>query len=229
MNVAIIPARGGSKRIPRKNIKGFLGRPIIAYSIRAAIESGLFDEVMVSTDDEEIAEIARNCGANVPFARSNENANDYATTIDVLVEVLESYKALNRSFEIGCCIYPTAPFVSAEILQKSYQMLQNEGFDSVYPVQKFSFPPQRSVIFEDNKLRWQNSENALTRSQDLTPLYHDAGQFYFFKTEKLLQNRSILTENTSGIVISEMDAHDIDNEEDWQVAEFKYRLKNLHS
>lgn len=229
MNVAIIPARGGSKRIPRKNIKGFLGRPIIAYSIRAAIESGLFDEVMVSTDDEEIAEIARNCGASVPFARSNENANDYATTIDVLVEVLESYKALNRSFEIGCCIYPTAPFVSAEILQKSYQMLQNEGFDSVYPVQKFSFPPQRSVIFEDNKLRWQNSENALTRSQDLTPLYHDAGQFYFFKTEKLLQNRSILTENTSGIVISEMDAHDIDNEEDWQVAEFKYRLKNLHS
>ena len=224
--IAIIPARGGSKRIPRKNIKGFLGKPIIAYSIEAAFESKLFDEVMVSTDDEEIAEIARQYGANVPFARSEKNANDYATTIDVLVEVLETYKALNRTFETACCIYPTAPFVSAEILEKSYQMLQNEDFDSVYPVQRFSFPPQRSVIFEDKKLRWQSPENAQIRSQDLTPLYHDAGQFYFFKTEKLLQSRSILTKNTSGIVISEMDAHDIDNEEDWAVAEFKFRLKS---
>ena len=224
--IAIIPARGGSKRIPRKNIKDFLGKPIIAYSIEAALKSGLFGEVMVSTDDEEIAEIARNCGAKVPFARSSENANDYATTIDVLVEVLENYKAQNQFFETACCIYPTAPFVSSEILQKSYQMLQNEDFDSVYPVQKFSFPPQRSVIFEDKKLRWQSPENAQVRSQDLTPLYHDAGQFYFFKTEKLLQNRSILTNNTSGIIISEMDAHDIDNEEDWAVAEFKYRLKS---
>jgi pseudaminic acid cytidylyltransferase len=227
-NIAIIPARGGSKRIPRKNIKEFLGKPIIAYSIRAAIESGIFDEVMVSTDDDEIAEIARQCGANVPFVRSIKNANDYATTVDVLVEVLNNYKAQNQVFEIACCIYPTAPFVSAEILQKSYSILQNEGFDSVYPVQKFSSPPQRGVIFDDKKLRWQNPENAQVRSQDLTPLYHDAGQFYFFKTEKILQNRSLLTENTSGVVISEMDAHDIDNEEDWQVAEFKYRLKNIH-
>ncbi len=226
MTIAIIPARGGSKRIPRKNIKDFLGKPIIAYSIRAAINSGLFDEVMVSTDDEEIAEIARQSGANVPFIRSETNANDYATTVDVLVEVLENYKSLNRTFETACCIYPTAPFVSAEILQKSYQILQNENFDSVYPVQRFSFPPQRGVIFEDKRLFWQNPENAQVRSQDLTQLYHDAGQFYFFKTEKLLQSQSILTENTSGIVISEMDAHDIDNEEDWAVAEFKYRLKS---
>jgi pseudaminic acid cytidylyltransferase len=224
--LCIIPARGGSKRIPRKNIKDFLGKPIIAYSIEVALKSGLFDEVMVSTDDEEIAEIARNYGAKVPFVRSKENANDYATTIDVLVEVLENYKAQNQTFETGCCVYPTAPFVSPEILQKSFQMLKNEGFDSVYPVQKFSFPPQRSVVFKDNKLRWQNPENALARSQDLTPLYHDAGQFYFFRTEKLLKNRTILTENTSGIVISEMAAHDIDNEEDWAVAEFKYRLKS---
>lgn len=227
MTIAIIPARGGSKRIPRKNIKDFLGKPIIAYSIEAAIKSKLFDEVMVSTDDEEIAAIARQCGANVPFARSSENANDYATTVDVLVEVLESYKALNRTFEIGCCIYPTAPFVSTEILQKSYQILDNEKLDSIYPIQKFSFPPQRGVVFDEKKLRWQNPENAQVRSQDLTPIYHDAGQFYFFKTEKLLKNRSILTQNTSGIVISEMDAHDIDNEEDWKIAEFKYRLRSM--
>lgn len=227
MTIAIIPARGGSKRIPRKNIKDFLGKPIIAYSIEAAIKSKLFDEVMVSTDDEEIAAIARQCGANVPFARSSENANDYATTVDVLVEVLESYKALNRTFEIGCCIYPTAPFVSTEILQKSYQILDNEKLDSIYPIQKFSFPPQRGVVFDEKKLRWQNPENAQVRSQDLTPIYHDAGQFYFFKTEKLLKNRSILTQNTSGIVISEMDAHDIDNEEDWKIAEFKYQLRSM--
>ncbi|WP_435356283.1 pseudaminic acid cytidylyltransferase [Emticicia sp. SJ17W-69] len=227
MTIAIIPARGGSKRIPRKNIKDFLGKPIIAYSIEAAIESKLFDEVMVSTDDEEIAAIARQCGAKVPFARSSENANDYATTVDVLVEVLESYKALNRTFETGCCIYPTAPFVSAEILQKSFQILDNEKLDSIYPIQKFSFPPQRGVVFDAKKLRWQNPENAQIRSQDLTPIYHDAGQFYFFKTEKLLKNRSILTQNTSGIVISEMDAHDIDNEEDWKIAEFKYRLRSM--
>lgn len=224
--VAIIPARGGSKRIPRKNIKDFLGKPIIAYSIEAALESKLFTEVMVSTDDEEIAEIARSCGANVPFARSTENANDYATTVDVIEEVLENYKARKQHFNIACCIYPTAPFVTPEILQRSYQMLQNEGFDSVYPVQKFSFPPQRSVIFEGNKLQWQNPENALARSQDLTPMYHDAGQFYFFHIEKFLENRSILTKNTGGIIISEMDAHDIDNEEDWAVAEFKYRIKS---
>jgi len=225
-NIAIIPARGGSKRIPRKNIKDFLGKPIIAYSIEAALKSKLFDEVMVSTDDEEIAEIARKFGANVPFFRSTENANDYAITVDVLVEVFEAYKDLSKTFEVGCCIYPTAPFVSAETLQKAFDLLQSQNLDTVYPVQKFAFPPQRGVIFQENKLRWQSPENAQARSQDLTPLYHDAGQFYFFRTEKLIKNHSILTDNTSGIVISEMEAHDIDTEEDWQVAAFKYRTKS---
>ncbi len=225
--LCIIPARGGSKRIPRKNIKDFLGKPIIAYSIEAALKSNLFAEVMVSTDDEEIAEIAKKYGAKVPFARSNENANDYATTADVLVEVLGNYKKLKRIFMSTCCIYPTAPFVSADILQEAHVMLLCDDLDSVYPVQKFSFPPQRSVVFENDKLRWQNPKNAKVRSQDLTPLYHDAGQFYFLDTEKFLKNRSILTKNTGGIIISEMDAHDIDTEEDWAVAEFKYQMK-LH-
>jgi pseudaminic acid cytidylyltransferase len=224
-NIAIIPARGGSKRIPGKNIKDFLGKPIIAYSIEAALESELFDEVMVSTEDDDIAEIARQCGASVPFFRSTENANDYATTVDVLVEVIDAYKILDKKYDVGCCIYPTTPFVSAETLKKAFDLLQSQNLDSVYPVQKFSFPPQRGVFFQEHKLRWQSPENAQARSQDLTPLYHDAGQFYFFKIEKLLLNRSILTENTNGIVISEMDAHDIDTEEDWQVAEFKYRIR----
>jgi N-acylneuraminate cytidylyltransferase len=181
---------------------------------------------MVSTEDEEIAEIARKYGASVPFFRSTEKANDYAITVDVLVEVLEAYKNLDKIYEFGCCLYPTTPFVSAETLKKAFDLLQSQNLDSVYPVQRFSFPPQRCVIFQENKLRWQSPENAQARSQDLTPLYHDAGQFYFFKIQKLLLNRSILTDNTNGIVISEMDAHDIDTEEDWQVAEFKYRIKS---
>ncbi len=222
--LAIIPARGGSKRIPRKNIKNFLGKPIIAYSIEAALKSGLFSEVMVSTDDSEIATIALQYGAKVPFMRSPENANDFATTVDVLIEVLEKYEQINRHFAYACCIYPTAPFVSGESLQKAFQMLIEKDLDSVFPIQKFSFPPQRGVVVEQEKIKWKNPENAQVRSQDLEPMYHDAGQFYFFRTLSLINNRQILGDNTGGLIISEMDAHDIDNEEDWKIAEFKFSL-----
>lgn len=224
--IAIIPARGGSKRIPRKNVKDFLGKPIIAYSIIAALESEIFDEVMVSTDDDEIAEVAVKFGAKVPFTRSVENSNDFATTIDVLQEVLENYKKQNEVFEIGCCIYPTAPFVSVEKLKNAVQILNEGNFDSVYPVQQYSFPIQRAVYFEEGKLNWVNPENALKRSQDLPPAYHDAGQFYMFRVEKLLKNKAILTSNSSGIIISELEAQDIDNETDWLLAELKYKLQN---
>ncbi len=225
--LCIIPARGGSKRIPRKNIKEFLGKPIISYSIQAALESDLFDEVIVSTDDEEIAKIATKYGAKVPFMRSAENSNDFATTIDVLIEVLSQYKS--PPLGVGgccCCIYPTAPFVTAKTLQSAYNQLIEGNFDSIYPVQKFGFPIQRAVVFQDNKIAWMNPENAMIRSQDLVPTYHDAGQFYFFKTDILLEQRTILTENSSAIVISEMDAQDIDNEEDWRMAELKFQLRN---
>ncbi len=222
--LAIIPARGGSKRIPRKNIKNFLGKPIIAYSIEAALKSELFSEVMVSTDDSEIATIALQYGAKVPFMRSPENANDFATTVDVLIEVLEKYEQINRHFAYACCIYPTAPFVSGESLQKAFQMLIEKDLDSVFPIQKFSFPPQRGVVVEQEKIKWKNPENAQVRSQDLEPMYHDAGQFYFFRTLSLINNRQILGDNTGGLIISEMDAHDIDNEEDWKIAEFKFSL-----
>lgn len=224
--IAIIPARGGSKRIPRKNIKNFLGKPIIAYSIEAALKSEIFDEVMVSTDDEEIAKIAESFGAKVPFIRSTENSNDFATTIDVLFEVFEKYQVLNRSFEIGCCIYPTAPFVNEEKLKNAFHTMINGGFDSVYPVQQYSFPIQRAVFFESDKLKWVNPENAMKRSQDLPKTYHDAGQFYMFRVVELLKNRAILTPNSSGIIISELEAQDIDNETDWQLAELKYKIQN---
>ena len=165
-SVAIITARGGSKRIPRKNVKEFCGKPIIVYSIEAALESGLFDEVMVSTEDEEIAGIAKAAGARVPFMRSGENAGDYASTDDVLLEVLEAYREQGREFDSFCCLYPTAPFVTAEKLRRAMQLLDKA--DSVMPVVAFSFPPQRCMVLnEEGELRMKWPEHAKTRSQDL--------------------------------------------------------------
>lgn len=226
-NVAIITARGGSKRIPRKNIRPFLGKPIIAYVIEAALQSGLFAEVMVSTDDAEIAEVARQYGALVPFMRSGENADDHATTTDVLIEVMADYAQQGRTFAFGCCLYPTSPFVTSNLLQQAYQTLQTGTFDTVYPVQSFGFPIQRAIALDSAGLvRWMHPEHKSTRSQDLEKAYHDAGQFYFFRTAALLENRQIIGPNAGGVVISEMQAHDIDTEDDWQVAEFKWQLTN---
>lgn len=226
-SVAIITARGGSKRIPRKNIKSFLGKPIIAYSIQAALDSKIFDEVMVSTDDDEIAEVAIAAGATVPFKRSADNANDFATTADVLTEVLNSYNAQGRSFDYACCIYPTAPFVTATKLQKASQMLLDSGADSLVPVTRFSFPILRSFKMEDGGLLAFNwPENALKRSQDLPPAFHDCGQFYFFKTENFLKHKALVTPNTIGLEIPESEVQDIDNEEDWKIAEIKFSFLN---
>lgn len=223
-NLAIIPARGGSKRIPGKNIKFFLGKPIIAYSIEAALESNLFDEVMVSTDDKEIAEIAINYGAKVPFFRSDKNADDYATTVDVLLEVLEEYKAQDRTFENIACLYPSAPFTSSKKLKEAYTKMRNEKLDAVFPVMPFSFPIQRALRIKDEKLKFFYPEFEKSRSQDLEKAYHDAGQFYFINTAGLLKNNSILSENTGAILITELEAQDIDNETDWKIAEIKYEL-----
>jgi pseudaminic acid cytidylyltransferase len=224
MNIAIITARGGSKRIPRKNIKDFCGKAIIAYPIEAALKSGLFDEVMVSTDDKEIAQMAQQYGAKVPFLRSEANANDFATTADVLREVLMAYQNIGKTYKRACCLYPTAPFVDEELLNDAFQKLDNEGFDCVFPVQKFGFPIQRALRIQEGRLAWMQAEHALTRSQDLEAAFHDTGQFYFFDVQKFLETGKLLTENTSGIEISEMQAHDIDTPTDWEVAEFKYRL-----
>lgn len=184
--IAIITARGGSKRIPKKNIKDFCGKPIIAYSIEAAISSKLFDEVMVSTDSEEIAEIAKKYGASVPFMRSAETSNDYATTNDVLIEVFNEYKKRGQEFDIAVCIYPTAPFVTADKLKRAIDMVEKDGADAVTPVVQFSFPPQRAFIIRDNALEYQYPENASARSQDLEPIYHDCGQFYVMKPKNVM-------------------------------------------
>lgn len=178
--VCIITARGGSKRIPRKNIKEFCGRPIIAYSIEAALDSKLFDEVMVSTDDLEIAEVAKHYGANVPFLRSEKNSDDYAGTVDVLAEVLSAYRKRGQFFFHMCCIYPTAPFVTVKKLQAAYKKFIDSDAEMMESVVAYSYPPQRSFVLRDGNLLYQWPEYVRTRSQDLEAWYHDAGQFYFY-------------------------------------------------
>ncbi len=223
-NLAIIPARGGSKRIPRKNVKNFLGKPIIAYSIEAALKSELFDEVMVSTDDKEITEIAIRYGAKVPFLRSKNNADDFATTVDVLFEVIEKYKLQGRNFENLACLYPSAPFTTSNKLKEAFTILISKKLDVVFPVMPFSFPVQRALKMNKEKLEYFYPEFENSRSQDLEKAYHDAGQFYFINTSRLLINKSILSKNTGAILISELEAQDIDNETDWKIAEIKYEL-----
>ncbi len=220
--IAIITARGGSKRIPKKNIKDFCGKPIIAYSIEAAISSELFDEVMVSTDSEEIAEIAKKYGASVPFMRSAETSNDYATTNDVLMEVFNEYEKRGQEFDIAVCIYPTAPFVTADKLKRAIDMVEKDGADAVTPVVQFSFPPQRAFIIRDNALEYQYPENASVRSQDLEAVYHDCGQFYVMRPYNILHD--VESTMTMPLIMKESEVQDIDTIEDWKIAEIKYKL-----
>lgn len=222
--IAIITARGGSKRIPRKNVKEFCGKPILQYSIEAALASGIFDEVMVSTDDEEIAQVARAAGASVPFMRSEKTSNDFATTADVLMEVVEKYRELGQEFAYTCCIYPTAPFVTAEKLQKAFALMKEEKAAQLTPVVAYSFPPQRCVVVRDGKLEMLHPEHRNTRSQDLEAYYHDCGQFYFYDTKELIKRNGTIVENVIPMVLSELEVQDIDNESDWKLAEIKYRM-----
>ena len=222
--LAIIPARGGSKRIPRKNIRPFLGKPIIAYSIEAALRSGLFSEVMVSTDDEEIAAVAKEYGAAVPFYRSTQSADDFATTVDVLREVHRTY---DRSFDLACCIYATAPFVTATLLQRGLDVLQRGDRDSVFPVLAYSSPIQRALyLTEDDRVAILSPEYLQARSQDLAPRYHDCGMFYWYRPDRILEPGKLWTDNSGCILLDEMEAHDIDTEMDWRIAEFKYQLNH---
>ncbi|WP_096029118.1 pseudaminic acid cytidylyltransferase [Campylobacter lanienae] len=219
-NLAIITARGGSKRIPRKNIKEFMGKPMIAYAIQACQNSNIFDEIMVSTDDDEIANIARNLGAKVPFMRSSKNSDDYATTNDVLVEVIGEYKNLGIEPSVICCVYPCVPFLDGGILRDAYDKFIASGADWLTPVVKFSFPIQRSFRIVDGILQYNEPQNATKRSQDLEPMYHDAGMFYFHKTSRLNSN------NIIPYIIDESLAQDIDTIDDWNMAQIKFKVKN---
>lgn len=225
-NLAIIPARGGSKRIPRKNIKLFGGKPIIQYSIEAAKNSLLFDEVMVSTEDHEIAALARQLNVKVPFFRSLDNANDHATLTDVVAEVLEAYAEKDMHFQNVCLILPTAPFITDEILTASFQKLQADTLlSAIVPVIKYSHPIQRAFhLKEDRFLEMIWPEHKYTRSQDLTSSFHDAGQFYWIRTTDFLRERTIFMKQIGAFPLEERYNQDIDTEEDWNIAEIKYQI-----
>lgn len=226
-NLALITARGGSKRILKKNIKNFNGKPIIYYSINAAINSKIFDYVMVSTDDKEIAKISKQFGAKVPFYRSKKNSDDYSTTSDVIIEVLNELKKINLEFDNVCCIYPTAPFISDEILSFSGKFFEKEDLDSITPITKFSFPIWRGFkLNSDNSIEYLWPENELKRSQDLTTAYHDAGQFYFLKISSFLDQKKLIMKKNKAIILPEDKVQDIDTIEDWKIAELKYSLLN---
>ena len=225
--VAVITARGGSKRIPKKNIKEFCGVPIIAYSIKAALNSGLFDEVMVSTDSEEIAAVAKEFGASVPFMRSAGNSDDYATTEDVILEVLQRYSELGTEYDYVCCIYPTAPFVTEAALTEAMTKMEKYEPSVVIPVVQFSYPPQRCFVIDDNGYAsFKYPQYVRTRSQDLEKQYHDAGQFYVYNSKKLIDSKGIIEDDFMPIIMPELLVQDIDTEDDWKIAEMKYKIIN---
>lgn len=222
--IAIIPARGGSKRIPRKNIKNFLGKPIIEYSIQAAIQSNLFDEIMVSTDDEEISETAKKAGAQVPFLRSIENSNDTSTTADVLLEVLHEYDALGMTFSQALCLYPCAPFTTASLISDAFNLLNAEDFHCVYPVVEYSPPIQRALELKNGIPEMKYPEFEFVRSQDIEKTYFDAGQFYLFNVQEFLDQKTLRMNHSKALVMNRILVQDIDDEIDWKLAELKYQL-----
>jgi len=218
-NLAIIPARGGSKRIPRKNIKSFFGKPIIAYSIEIAKKSNLFDDIIVSTDDKEIARIGKEYGASVPFMRSKINSNHYATLSDVIEEVKLSDSIIELNYQYICCILPTSPFITIKNLNNALDLLIENNFDSVRPVVEFAYPIYRSFKLINNKVVMNFPENSKTRSQDLDNAYHDACQFYWIDGRKKLSDL-----NKGAIVIDSFFNQDIDTNSDWVQAEYKYQI-----
>lgn len=224
-NLAIIPAREGSKRIPKKNIKNFNGKPIISYVIEAAKASNIFDEIMVSTDSKEIEKVAKKYGAKVPFLRSDSNANDFATLADVLVEVLAEYKKEGKTFENICCFLPTAALITPEKIKEAYKKYVDGNFYSVVPVIRFAYPIQRAFKEETGLVKLREEEHVNTRSQDLEKYYHDAGQFYWINNKEFLLEKKFFTKKTGFIELKEYEAQDVDTHEDWIMLELKYKIK----
>lgn len=223
MNVALIPARGGSKRIPGKNIRPFAGKPIIAYSIEAATASGLFDRVIVSTDSDEIAQVARNYGAETPFRRPEALADDFATTAVVVEHALAWLLEAGNPVRYLCCIYATAPFVRVKDLKAGYMLLEGRGVSSVFPVTTYGSSIFRALkIAEDGHLVMVWPEHELTRSNDLPETYHDAGQFYWLAAETFMEKRKMYGDDALPLILPRYLVQDIDTEEDWQLAELMY-------
>jgi N-acylneuraminate cytidylyltransferase len=221
----VIPARGGSKRIPRKNIKSFCGQSMIGYSIRAALDSQCFDQVIVSTDDIEIAEVAKSFGAEVPFMRPDELANDYTATIPVIKHAIEWFDEQGQSPEEVCCLYATAPFVTSENIQKAYLQLLKNRAEYCFTATSFSFPIQRAIkINQNSEVSMFYPEHFNTRSQDLEEAYHDAGQFYWGRARAFKDGLSFFSEVATPFILPRYLVQDIDTPEDWIRAESMYRV-----
>lgn len=224
MKVAIIPARGGSKRIPRKNIKSFAGKPIIAYSIESAQKSGLFDRIIVTTDDDEIADVARHFGAEVPFIRPKEFSDDYTGTIPVIAHAIQTLQENGDVIEAVCCIYATAPFIRHGDIIEAYDTLITQRKDYTFPVTTFPFPIFRAVkrdVAGNIEMFWPEYFN--TRSQDLPEAYHDAGQFYWGTPDAWLKGTPIFSKAATTIVLPRHLVQDIDTPEDWIRAELMHK------
>ena len=223
--LCIIPARGGSKRIPHKNIALFKGEPIISYSIKAVQESDIADEIMVSTDDPAIADVAIKYGAKGPFFRDASTSNDKAGVAAVLVEVVNEYKKRGMEFDYVLSVYATQPLLKPENLVKAFHLLETtEGAESICTVEQYSYPPQRATIIVDGELKQLHPENYYARSQDLQPIYHDCNQFFLFKTYALMRDQKLYTEHTLPFILAESESQDIDTMEDWKLMEMKYDL-----
>lgn len=226
MNIAIIPARGGSKRIPRKNIREFAGKPMIAHAISAARQSGLFDHVVVSTDDEEIARIACEWGAETPFTRPAELADDHTPTVPVVAHAITACQALGWEIDYACCIYPGVPFIRIDDLKRALELLQASQAAYSFPITEFPSAIQRALRrLPDGRMQTFNPEFELTRTQDLEPAYHDAGQFYWGKAEAWLTNNKVHTSG-AGLPIPNWRVVDIDTPADWERAEILYAALN---
>lgn len=224
--IVIITARGGSKRIPKKNIKEFYGKPMLAYAIEAAKGAGIFDEIMVSTDSEEIADVARKYGANVPFMRSEKTSNDFATTFDVLEEVINEYKKQGKFFDELCCIYPCVPFLTSKTLNESYKRFIEGHYDALQPVCTYPSPIEWAMRLNNGLLIPDSPEKLTIRSQDLQKAYFDVGMFYYCQTEIMLREKTLVPNKTAGYIIDESECQDIDTPDDWKMAEIKYKLLN---
>ncbi len=228
MKIAIIPARGGSKRIPRKNIKSFCGKPMLAYAIETAFASQLFDKVIVSTDDPEITKIAQEYGAETPFVRPVELANDFANTNDVIKHAIEWLLEQDEKVTTACCIYATTPFLKAEYLVSGYEQLIQNDSSFAFSVTSFPFPVQRAIrITADGLVEAVWPEKIFKRSQDLEEIYHDAGQFYWGKVDAFLEERVIFSKESMPIILPRYLVQDIDTPEDWERATYMYKAMQL--
>lgn len=224
MRLAVIPARGGSKRIPRKNIKPFCGKPMIAWSIEAALQSGCFDRVVVSTDDSEIAQVARAHGAEVPFMRPIELSDDHTGTIPVIAHAINWQNTNGQVADLACCIYATAPFVRAHDLRRGLDVLQSSGAQYAFSVTSYAFPIQRAIrITPDQRITMFQPENFGTRSQDLEEAWHDAGQFYWGETHAWLAGKPLFSRDAAPVFLPRHRVQDIDTIEDWKRADWLFR------